>query len=220
MLPSFRTVSSPFLDARDAAGDLAGHEGLAAAGALVVEEDPVAGVDAVGLAVVHRDPVGVQLGHRVGAARIEGGGLPLRDLLDQSEQFGGRGLVEARLLLQAAGADRLQQAERPDAVDVGGVLGLLEAHRHMAHRAQVVDLVGLDLLDQSDDVRAVGQVAEMRLEPRVLVDPVDAAGVERAGPALQTVDEVALLQQQFCQIGSVLSGDAGDEGDAWLGGDI
>jgi len=140
----------------------------------------------------------------------------LRDLLDETEELGGRCLVETRLLLQAAGADGLQEAERPDPVDVGGILRLLEAHRDMAHRAQVVDLVGLDLLDKADDVRAVGKVPEMRLEARVLVDPVDATRVEGAGPALQAVDEVALLQEQFGEIRSVLSGDAGDEGDAWL----
>ena len=65
-------------DARQRARDLARDEGLAAQRALVVEQDAVAGVHAVGLAVVHRDPVGVELGHRVGAARIERRGLLLR----------------------------------------------------------------------------------------------------------------------------------------------
>ena len=41
-------------DARHGAGDLARHEGLAADRALVVEEDAVGGVQAVGLAVVHQ----------------------------------------------------------------------------------------------------------------------------------------------------------------------
>jgi len=50
----------------DGAGDLAGHEGLAAARALVVEEDTVGGMHAVGLAVVHDGPVGVELGDGVG----------------------------------------------------------------------------------------------------------------------------------------------------------
>ena len=63
------------LDAGEAAGDLAGDEGLAAQGRLVVEEDAVAGVDAVGLAVVDGDPVGVELGDGVGGARVERRGL-------------------------------------------------------------------------------------------------------------------------------------------------
>ena len=61
----------PFLDPGGAEGDLAGHERLAAARALVVEEDARAGEQAVGLAVVDRLPVGVELGAGVGAAGME-----------------------------------------------------------------------------------------------------------------------------------------------------
>ena len=57
-----RAVLQPMLDRGDGARDLARDEGLAADRALVVEQDAVGGVHAVGLAVVHRDPVGVELG--------------------------------------------------------------------------------------------------------------------------------------------------------------
>jgi hypothetical protein len=40
---------------------------------------------------------------------------------------------------------------------------------------------------------------------------VDALGVEQRGAALDAVHLVALLQQEFRQIGAVLPGDAGDE---------
>ena len=88
-------VLQPELDRRDRAGDLAGDEGLAADRALVVEQDAVGGVHAVGLAVVHRDPVGVELGRGVGRARIERRGLALRHLLHLAVQLRGRGLIEA-----------------------------------------------------------------------------------------------------------------------------
>jgi hypothetical protein len=60
---------------------------------------------------------------------------------------------------------------------------LLEAHRHVAHGTQVVDLVGLHLLHDADQVGAVGQVAVVQLEAlvvdvRVLVQVVHAVGVE------------------------------------------
>ena len=61
----------PFLDPGGAEGDLAGHERLAAARALVVEEDARAGEQAVGLAIVDRLPVGVELGAGVRAAGME-----------------------------------------------------------------------------------------------------------------------------------------------------
>src|SRR4029078_5132979 len=54
------------LDAANAARDLARHEGLAADRALVVEQDAVGSEHTVGLAVVHRDPVAIQLRHPIG----------------------------------------------------------------------------------------------------------------------------------------------------------
>jgi hypothetical protein len=42
-------------------------------------------------------------------------------------------------------ADGLEQAQDAEAVDVGGVLGLLEADGHVRLGAEVVDLVGQHL---------------------------------------------------------------------------
>ena len=47
---------------------------------------------------------------------------------------------------------------------------------------------------------------------RILVQVVDAVGVEQRGAALDAVDFVALAQQEFGEVGAVLAGDAGDEG--------
>ena len=83
-------------------------------------------------------------------------------------------------------------------------------------RGQVVDLVGLGLLDDADEVGGVGQVAVVHEEAhaglvRVVVEMVDAVGVEQAGAALDAVHHVALLEQELGQVGAVLPGDAGDE---------
>ena len=67
-----------FLDPGGAERDLAGHERLAAPRALVVEQDPRAGEQAVGFAIVDRLPVGVELGAGVGAAGMERRVEPLR----------------------------------------------------------------------------------------------------------------------------------------------
>ena len=185
-------------------------------GTFVVEQDPVAGEEAVGLAVVHRDPVGVELGHRVGRARIEGRGLLLRHLLHQAVELRGRGLVEARAVAQPQDADRLQHAQRAQRVRVGGVLGLLEGHRHVALRREVVDLVGLDLLDDAHQAARVGHVAVVQDEAaiglvRILVEVVDPVGVEQRGAALDAVHLVAFAEQELGEVGAVLAGDAGDE---------
>jgi hypothetical protein len=115
------------LDAGQGAGDLAGDEGFAADRAFVVEQDAVAGIHAIGFAVVDGDPVGVELGAGVGAARVERGGFLLRDFLYQAEQFAGAGLVEAGFLFQAEDADGFEDAQRAQGVGVGGVFGFFEA---------------------------------------------------------------------------------------------
>ena len=59
--PLVQASVEAFVDARQAARDLAGHEGFAAPWALVVDQDAVTGIHPVGLAVVHRDQLGVEL---------------------------------------------------------------------------------------------------------------------------------------------------------------
>jgi len=50
---------------------MARHEGLTAQRRLVVEENPATREQPVSLAIVDRDPVGVQLRDPVGRARVE-----------------------------------------------------------------------------------------------------------------------------------------------------
>ena len=101
-------------------------------------------------------------------------------------------------------------------VGVGRVLGLLERHRDVALRAEVVDLVGLHLLHHVDEARRIGEVAVMQDEAavadvRILVQVIDPVGVEQRRPALDAVDDVALVEQELGEVGAVLAGDAGDE---------
>src|SRR6516164_2495048 len=82
------------LDAGHTAGDLARHEGFAADRAFMIEQNTVGGEHAVGLAIVHRDPVAVQLGHAIGRTRVEWRGLRLRNLLRQPVEFRSGSLIE------------------------------------------------------------------------------------------------------------------------------
>ncbi len=211
-------VLPPERNRGDRPGDLAGDEGLAADRALVVEQDAVRGVDAIGLAIVHRDPVGVELGGGVGRAGIEGCRLGLGNLLDLAVELGGRRLVEACLLLQAKQADRLEQPQRPQRIGIGRVFGRLEADHDMRLRGEIVDLVRLGLLDDADQVGRIGHVAVVEDEAlvglvRLLVEVLDPPGVERRRPPLDAVDDVALFEEELGQIGAVLAGHAGDQGD-------
>jgi len=182
----------------------------------VVEQDAVAGVHSVGFAVVDGDPVGVDLGRAVGAARVEGGGFLLRNFPHLAKHFAGGRLVEAGLPLQAQDAEAFQNAQRTEGVGIGGVFGFFEGDGDVTLCGEVIDFVGLDLLQDADQAGGVGQVAMMEDEPavglvRVLVEVVDPLGVEQGGAAFNAVDDVALVQQELGEIRAVLAGDAGDE---------
>ena len=182
----------------------------------MVEQDAVAGVDAVGFAVVDRDPVGVELGGGVGGAWVEGGGFLLRDFLHQTKQFGGGSLIETGFLFQPADADGFEQTQGAKRVAVGGVFRAFKRNGYVALGAEVVDFVGLHLLDDADQAGGIGQVAVVEDEiavigVRILVDVVNALGVEGGCPTFDAVDFVALCQQKFGEVGTVLAGDASDK---------
>ena len=148
--------------------DLACHECLAAQRALMVKENAVRGVNAVGLAVIHDDPVGVKLCRRIGAAGIEGRRLALWDLLHLAVELRGRGLIEARLFLKSENADCLQKSERPDGVGIGGIFRRLETYLDMALGGEVVDFIRLGLLNDPDQVCGIRHVPIVEHEALVL----------------------------------------------------
>jgi hypothetical protein len=182
----------------------------------VIEEDAVAGVEAVGFAVIDDDPVGVEFGDGVGAARVEGGGFLLWGFLDEAVEFGGGGLVESGFLLEAEDADGFEEAEGTDGVDVGGVFRAFEADGDVAHGSEVIDFVWLGFLDDADEVAGVAEVAVMEVEAwiiavGVLVEVIDSGGIEEAGASFDAVDGVAFFEEEFGEVGTVLAGDSSDE---------
>jgi len=82
---------------------------------------------------------------------------------------------------------------------------------------EVVDFAGLDGFEDAAEGGAVGEVAVVEVEAGggvvgVLVEVVDAIGVEGGGATDDAVDFVAFLEEEFGEVGAVLAGDAGDEG--------
>src|SRR6516225_1635452 len=87
----------------------------------------------------------------------------------------------------------------------------------MALRAEIVDLAGIDLLKYPAQHRAVREVAVMQRQPfagevRIVIEVIDAIGVEQACPADQTVHLVALGEQKLGQVRAILPGNTGDQG--------
>ena len=69
----------------------------------------------------------------------------------------------------------------------------------MTHSTEVINFVWLGFLNDSHQVAGVAQVAIVQLEVgmldvRVLVEVVNALGVERAGAALYAVNDVAFFK--------------------------
>ena len=122
--------------------------------------------------------------------------------MHQAIEFAGAGLVEAGFLFQAEDTDSFEDAQCAQAIGVGGVLGFFKADGDMALRGEVVDFVGLNFLNDANEAGAIGQVAVVEEESdafvvTVLVEVIDAVGIEQAGAALDAVDEVAFFDQEL-----------------------
>jgi len=81
---------------------------------------------------------------------------------------------------------------------------------------QVVNFIGLHLLDDADQVGGVGQIAIVQPESHLLlvragVKVVDARRVEGGRTTFDTVDFAALGQQELRQVGAALACDAGEQ---------
>jgi hypothetical protein len=83
--------------------------------------------------------------------------------------------------------------------------------------AEIVDFIGLELVEQLYHLHGIGEVAVVEMElhavnVRVAVKVIDPARIEGRGPANHPVNFVAFGQQELGEIGTVLTGDTGDEG--------
>lgn len=168
----------------------------------MIEKDTVAGIYPIGFAIVDGDPVSVKLCHCVRTARIEGGSFLLRSFLHQAIKFGGTGLIEAGFIFQAKYTNSFKDTQSADAVGVSRIFGRFETHRHVTHGGEVIDFIGLYLLDDADQVGGIGKIAVMQdevfvLDVRILIKVVDAVGVEERGATFDAMHFVAFLEQKF-----------------------
>ena len=139
---------------------------------------------------------------------MEGRGLALGHLVDLAEHLAGAGLVEADLRIHDA--DGVQDPGHPQRRGLTREHGLGERSLHERLRRQVVDLVGPVLAQDADHRHLVQQVAGHERHP--VLDAGDPLEVQRAAAAQHPDDLVAMVEQQLRQVGTILTGDAGDEG--------
>ena len=148
----------------------------------MVEKDAVAGKHPVTFPVVHRKPVSVDLGRAVRAARVKWRCLTLRDFLYLTIHFGAARLIELRL--QSCFADGFQNPNRAQPGYVPRVFGAVKAHRHVALRGKIIDLIRLGSLNNAKQVIRIRHVAVMQKQAyigvvRILVEVIDTHSIER-----------------------------------------
>ena len=87
----------------------------------------------------------------------------------------------------------------------------------MALGGEIINLRGLAVMNQADQVGGVGEIAVMQDEAHLVlmgigIEMIDARGVERRRAPFYAMDFIALIQQEFGEIGAVLPGHAGNQG--------
>src|SRR5262249_45852162 len=80
----------------------------------------------------------------------------------------------------------------------------------MTLSGEVVDLVRLCVLNNSDEVGRIGHVTVVKNEPqrgvmRVLIKVIDPPSIEGRRSPLNPMDDVALLEEEFGQISAIFT---------------
>ena len=203
-----KMVGEAELDPRHRVGHLPRHELQASPRRLVVEQNAGHREQIVALAIVHGDVVGERLGHPVGAAGMERRLLRLRRLPRLAEHLARRCLIAPNRGVHPS--DRLEDSGHPLGVVLAGEHRLLPGRGHERHGREIVELVRLNLVDHAQQRHLVEQIRLPQVDTPAQV--LDTLLVRRAQPSRHADHLVALLQQQLCQIGTVLARDPGNDG--------
>ena len=107
----------------------------------MVEQDAGGGVQAEALAIIYGHPMAIELGHRIGAARVERRLLVLPRLLDDTVHLRGGRLIEPRP--GAGNAHGLQNIYHSQTRYRTGQERLLPARGDKTLGRQIIDLVRL-----------------------------------------------------------------------------
>lgn len=90
----------------------------------------------------------------------------------------------------------------------------------MTLSCEVIDLIGLDLLDDADERAGVGHISVVEVQsstalhityPFFEIEVLNALGIEGGGAANDAMDFVALLDEEFGEEGAVLPRYPSDE---------
>src|SRR5437764_1378710 len=114
----------------------------------MVEENAVASKQTIAFSVICGCPVCIQFRTPVRTTRTERGGFTLWSFDRLPKHFAARSLIE--LGLDSCFSDGFQQTDRAQCGYIAGVFRDLKAHQYMALSAEIVDFVGLETIEKSD----------------------------------------------------------------------
>ena len=197
----------PFRDHRHPGCNLPRQELQASPCAFVVKQYAVRDVHPIRFSVVRARPVCEKLRDAIRRPRMERGVLVLGRLLRQAEQLGGGGLIDPRV--RSFFLCCLEETDHPKAVHVRSEHGLTERRLDERLSREVVNLVGLRLLQGGNDRALVRHVSVKEVD--AVHDRLDVCDVRRAQTTHEAVDVVTLREEEFREKGPVLARDPGNQ---------
>jgi len=147
--------------------------------------------------MVYSDPMCVDLGASIWAARSERSAFALRSLCHLTKHFAAGGLVEFRL--DTRRADCFQYAGGAKRRNIGCVLGDVKTCSNVALSAQMIDFIGPDLRKKRNETGGISEIGKVQKETRVAIVPVredrvDTGSVETTRAALEAMHLVAFTE--------------------------
>ena len=209
-IPHIHLLLQPQSDTSHRPRHLPGNERLAPQRRLMIEQDTVGRMHMIRLPIIHRNPITIQLRDSIRAPRIERCRLLLGYLLHQAIQLGSRRLIDTCLGYQVQQANCLQDTQHAQRIRVRRILRRIKTHLHMAHRRQVINLVRLNLADDTRQVQAIRQVPIVQdqipvLHMRILIQMIDTIRIEHGRTPFDTMHRISFLNQELGKIRPVLS---------------
>lgn len=114
-------------------------------------------------------------------------------------------------------SDSLQETKSSSSDDVSSVVRDLEGDGDVGLSSKVVDLVRLDDVEPTAERGGIREISVVELHESFVgivgidVDMVDSLSVEIGGSSDEAVNLVAFLEQELCQVRSILASDTGDQ---------
>ena len=168
----------------------------------MIEQNPAAGVQPIGLTVVDRQPMGEDLGATIRRTRPQRSRFLLGHFLHLPEHLGRGSLVVTYFFHQPCFANRFQDSYGAQAGNVSGILGHVKGNADMALGSQVVNFIRLQLVEQLDHLNGIRQVPVMQVESSiiqqgVLVKMIQTTCIESRCPSHDPMHLAPLFQKEL-----------------------